>query len=107
MAEHQPPSAQGVLRGIDMLLRHRPERDSHDFSAVMRNLTAYRDHVIGRIRQKGNPPASLERLSRLNAVISSVYGVHYPIGSPSWALLEKARGAFADVSAALAAAEEE
>jgi hypothetical protein len=88
-----------VLRHIDGLLRRRPDRETRDFSAATRCFTAYRAHVTGRIRDKGSPPLSLERLAKLNAVLSALYAVHYPIGSPPWVLLEKARDSFAALAA--------
>jgi len=95
-----------VLQSIDNLLREKPDHVTHDMSATMRCLTGYRDEVTRRIREKGHPPSSLERLAKLNAVLSSLYGVHYPIGSPPWTLLEKARASFAEVAAEFSAADE-
>ena len=106
MTEVSPISSEMVLQSIDKLLHEKPDRVTHDMSAATRCLTRYRDEVIRRIREKGHPPPSLERLAKLNAVLSSLYGVHYPIGSPPWALLEKARASFAEVAADLAAAGE-
>lgn len=106
MAEAASTTAEMVLQSIDTLLRERPDRVTHDFSAATRCLTSYRDEVIRRIREKGRRPASLERLAKLNAVVSSLYGAHYPIGSPPWELLEKARASFAELAAELSAAGE-
>ena len=106
MTEELPISSEMVLQSIDKLLREKPERVTHDMSEATRCLTGYRDEVARRIREKGHPIASLERLAKLNGVLSSLYGVHYAIGSPPWALLEKARASFAEVAAEFAAAGE-
>jgi hypothetical protein len=92
-----PDSAdsEAVLDGLDRLLSDRPERETHDLSDVTRSLTAYRDCVIRRVREKASPADSRERLTRLNAIISALYAVHYPIGRPPWPLLRKARDSFA------------
>lgn len=94
-------SSDAVLRGLDRLLAERPGRETAGLSEVTRCLTAYREQVTRRVRQKGNPPGSLNRLARLNAVISALYGVHYPIGRPPWPLLQQARDSFAAVAAEL------
>jgi hypothetical protein len=99
-------ASEAVLHGLDRLLSDRPERETHDLSNVTRNLTIYRDHVIRRVREKGSPADSLERLTKLNAVISALYAVHYPIGLPPWQLLRKARECFAALASELRAAEE-
>jgi hypothetical protein len=106
MADAASTSGEMVLQSIDHVLREKPDRVTHDFSAAMRCLTAYRDEVTRRLREKGHPPASLERLAKLNAVISSLYGAHYPIGVPPWALLEMARTSFAELAAEFSAAGE-
>jgi hypothetical protein len=95
-----------VLRGLDRLLSDKPERETHDLSVVTRNLTAYRSHVIRSVREKGSPADSLDRLARLNAVISALYAVHYPIGLPPWQLLRKARNSFASLASELHASAE-
>lgn len=104
MADATSPAT--VLIALDKLLEERPQRETHDMSEVTRNLTSFRDGVIQRIRAKGNPPASMERLARLNGVLSSLYGVHYPIGKPPWDLLRKARESFGGLAKELQAAGE-
>jgi formate dehydrogenase major subunit len=89
------PTGQDVLARIDKLLADRPSRVTHDFSAATTCLTEYRERVIRRLREKGSPPDGRERLARLNAVLSVVVGTHYPVGSPKWEHLEKARHSFA------------
>ena len=91
-----PPSAAAALAAVDKLLADRPDRVTHDFSAAMRCLTAYRDTVIARSRG-AETPSYIERLGRLNAVISVVYSTHYPVGSPKWEKLEQARADLASV----------
>jgi hypothetical protein len=89
------PDARPALEALDKLLAERPDHDTHDFSEATRRLTRLREALL---REWGGPPeeaARRRRLARLNAVISVVYGTHYPIGSPKWEHLQRARDDFA------------
>lgn len=106
MASDAGPSGQQVLQHLDKLLGEKPDRISHDFSEATICLTKYRARVINRLREKGSPAEARGRLGRLNAVLSVVVGTHYPVGSPKWEHLEKARDSFATVMRELEAAGE-
>ena len=97
------PSGAEALAALDKLLRDRPDRIGHDFSAATERLTAYRRAVLARWGEAEPDATGRARLARLNAVISIVYGTHYPIGSPKWEPLEAARNDFAALARELGA----
>ena len=90
MADHHA-AATAALAAVDKLLADRPNRSGHDFSEATQRLTAYRAALLASWGGPPSRPDERQRLSRLNAVISVVYGTHYPIGSPKWESLEDAR----------------
>jgi len=90
VADHRA-SGDAALAAVDKLLADRPNRVGHDFSEATKRLTAYREALLASWGGPPSGPADRKRLSRLNAVISVVYGVHYPIGSPEWQPLQGAR----------------
>ncbi len=84
-------AAEAALAAVDRCLADKPKRIGHDFSAATKRLTAYRRILLEGWGGAPSDPADRQHLSRLNAVISVVYGTHYPIGSPKWDPLAKAR----------------
>ncbi len=93
----EPPSASEALAALDRLLADRPDRVTHDFSAATRALTDYRAALLRAGILAGRPAL----LGRLNAVISVVYGTHYPVTTPKWESLEQARAALAELAASV------
>jgi len=90
----QAEAAREALAAIDEALSHRPKQTGHDFSAASRCLTALREHLIAEVRARSTPEAR-ERLARLNAVISVIYGGQFPIGAVPWEKVQQARDALA------------
>lgn len=79
-----------ALRHVDRALADRPKRDGATLKAALQALARFRDAVIARHRGEGGArwrPA----LERINAVISVVMAIQFPIGEIRWAELEKAR----------------
>ena len=81
-----------ALRHIDQALAEKPKKNDHALSAATLCLTEFRDQMIGQRREYGAASHSDERLEEVNAVISVVMGLHFPLGDPPWQELEKARG---------------
>jgi hypothetical protein len=88
MSEDAP--AEG-LAAIDKALAQRPHKDDLALQAATRALCAYRDVLIEKRRETGASDDA-RRLEHLNAVISVVAGVHYPLKDVPWDELAKARG---------------
>ena len=83
-------SGQDALHAVDQALSKKPQADSHDFSAAVRELARFREELI-------QSDGIGKRLSQLNAVISVVIGGHYPVGPVPWPHLEKAREVLAKI----------
>jgi hypothetical protein len=92
-------AGQAALAAIDRALKHRPEKDGHDFADAAQQLARLRDAMIARYGDAPLPPAARERLARVNAILSVVLGGHFPLGSIPWHEIELARGWLADMMA--------
>ncbi len=79
------------MEHIRCVLDARPKKDDHELSAAARCLGAFRAELIA-AQSKGEATSEeRERLSHLNAIISVVMSMHFPLGNPPWAELEKAK----------------
>jgi|GEM_PF-1517905 len=80
------------LKHVARILEQRPKKDDHELSHLTRCLAAFREELIGvQSCERANPRDRL-RLMHLNAVISIVMGMHFPVGDPPWGEFEKTRG---------------
>jgi hypothetical protein len=91
-------TARTALAELDKALAAKPTVDGHILSAAVSNLSALRDSIAMHQRKLGQTPNSRRRLEHVNAVISVVLGVHFPLGSVPWDELEKARDWLAKVA---------
>ncbi len=92
-------AGQAALAAIDRALKHRPEKDGHDFADAAQQLARLRDAMIARHRDEPPSDAARERLARLNSILSVVLGGHFPLGAIPWHEIELARGWLADLLA--------
>ncbi len=95
MVEEQ--AGEAALREIAAVLSRRPEKDDHALARASECLARFREDLIARRRADEASQSDMERLGRLNAVISVVLGMHFPLGTPPWGELEKARVWLADL----------
>jgi formate dehydrogenase major subunit len=93
-----PPSegqdeGRASLEALDKVIADKPHKVGNDFSAATRHLCAFRDELIGQFRAARDEETHpvRERLSRVNAVISTVLAGHFPLGPIPWPEIEKAR----------------
>ena len=89
-----PPSeAKASLDAFDKVLADKPHKSDRDFTVLTEHLCAFRDELIGQFRAAGDEETRpvRERLSRINAVISTVLAGHFPLGPIPWPEIEKAR----------------
>jgi hypothetical protein len=84
-------TARTALGELDKALAAKPRVDGHTLSAAAHNLSLLRDGIAVRQRELGPTPDSRRRLEHVNAVISVVLGVHFPLGDVPWDELGKAR----------------
>lgn len=85
------------LGKIEEALSKRPKKDGRALAEAAGLLCAYRDALIAASRS--GLASDRERLSHINAVVSVVAGVHYPLGDAPWEELEKVRGWLSDLLA--------
>jgi hypothetical protein len=78
------------LAAIDEALAQRPHKDDLALQAATKSLCLYRDLLIGR-RRETHSAEDARRLEHLNAVLSIVAGMHYPLKEVPWDELVKAR----------------
>ncbi len=85
-----------ALAAIDKVLAGKPHADGHALSEATKNVALFRDEVIAR---QHHPPQMKERrdLEHVNAVISVVLAVHFPLGDIPWHELEGARSWLAEL----------
>lgn len=96
----QPDEAgRAALRQIDAVLEKRPDKDDKALTEAMMSLVEMRDALIAGQVSPSAPSAARQRLDHLNAIISVVAGVHFPLGDPPWPELEKARDWLAALTA--------
>jgi hypothetical protein len=88
------------LAAIDEVLAQKPRKDDRRLSEAMMCLTRLREELTRRHRgAAAADPHARRQLDHLNAVISVVMGVHFPLGEIPWDDLEKGRGWLADLAA--------
>jgi hypothetical protein len=80
-----------VRESLDRAAAGRPMLDGGALTEAMEVLCRRRD-ALRRAGADARRP-----LAAVNALISLVHAVHYPIGSTPWALLDQARGALGDL----------
>ena len=88
-----------ALAAVDQVLNDRPNKIGHDFSEAVIGVSQLREQVIRERRADPSSHALLQRLGRLNSVLSVLVGAHYPLGDIPWDCLEESRGILAEIVA--------
>ena len=88
-----------ALALIDKVLACKPDKDDGNLSEATEQLCLFRDHLIAAQRRPDHAHEDSRRLTRVNAIISVVLAVHFPLGEIPWDELEKARSWLADLTA--------
>jgi hypothetical protein len=79
-----------ALRAFDEVLLKRPKKDDRGLTEATGLLCLYRGRLIEASRS--GRPQDRERLSHLNAILSVVTCVRFPLDDAPWEELTKARG---------------
>ena len=95
MADPRP--GHRALAHLDRVLDQRPKKDDHELTHATRCLAEFRESLIRTRGAEGASDDDHKRLARLNAIISVVMGMHFPIGNAPWGELEKAYGWLKDL----------
>jgi hypothetical protein len=88
--------ADQAVTAFKQAMAKRPRKDDHAFSRTLHALAALRDAMV-------KTGIKDERLHRVNAVISVVWGGEYSVGSVPWDHLESAFQSLDEVVAGLKA----
>ena len=88
-----------ALASLDQALAAAPERNGAAFSDAVEQVSLVRDEVAA--RDGRDTAEKRRRLTGLNAVLSMIMAGNYPLGTPPWDELRKARGWLADIQATL------
>ena len=80
-----------ALAHIDEALGDKPQKNDHALSHATMCLAEFRDRLTAEWREKGLSSAQRRQLSHVNAIITVVLGVHFPLGEIPWDELQKAR----------------
>jgi hypothetical protein len=73
----------------------RPHKDDYVLSDTTQYVCEFRDRLIDEANNAGADGHS--RLERINAVLSVVLAMHFPLGETQWDELGQARGWLADL----------
>ena len=78
-----------ALAHTKRVLEQRPHKDDDELTYATQCLARFREELIGVQRHAGAEAKDGDRLSRLNAIISVVMAMHFPLGNPPWTEFEK------------------
>ena len=87
-------SGGAVLALLEQLCGDDPRRINESLGEVVTGLVRVRDQLIA-ARRAGSPCG--DELRRTNAILSSVFGIEYPIGGHQWTRVCEARDALKDM----------
>lgn len=90
MPEHTP--GRKALAHVARVLEQKPKKDDHELSYLSQCLSEFREELIERKKSEASTHEGRECLMHLNAVISVVMGMHFPLGHPPWDEFEKTKG---------------
>ena len=88
-----------ALAHAQRVLEKRPHKDDHELTSLTQCLAGFREELLVAYRREGATPNDGDRLSRINAIISVVMAMHFPIGNPPWGEFEKTQGWMNDLVA--------
>lgn len=85
----EPHPGRKSLQHLARVLEQKPNKDDHELSSLTQSLAQFRENLI-EINTRGVPSRDKrECLMHLNAIVSVVMGMHFPLGNPPWEEFEK------------------
>jgi len=78
-----------ALSHLKRVLEQRPKKDDYELTFATQCLAEFREELIEADRAASGTAKEREHLSRLNAIISVVMGMHFPLGNAPWGEFEK------------------
>ena len=99
MSEEGRAAAARALEGVDKVLAQRPHKDDAGLTEVAKQLCVFRDALIARRAEPDSTSEDGRRLGHVNAVLSLVLAVQFPLGEVPWDEFAKGRDWLADLQA--------
>ncbi len=87
-----------ALDALDQAIAAAPKRDGTAFSDAVIAVSAVRDEVA---REGRDTTQQRQRLTGLNGILSMILAGHFPLGTPPWDEISKARGWLAEIQSTL------
>ena len=97
---HRTPELQPGRKALvhtKRVLEQRPDKDDQELTLATQCLGQFRKELIEAHRQERATTKDGDCLSRLNAIISVVMAMHFPIGNPPWDEFEKTQAWLTDI----------
>ena len=88
----EPHPGRKALGHVARILEQKPRKDDHELSFLTQCLAEFREELIERNRSQAPSHEARGCLMHLNAVVSVVMGMHFPLGQPPWEEFAKAQG---------------
>ena len=95
----EPHPGRKSLKHLARVLEQKPSKDDHELSCLTQCLAEFRGELIARNRGEAPSREKRECLTHLNAIVSVVMGMHFPLGNPPWEEFEKTQGWLEDLVA--------
>ncbi len=94
MSDRAKQAGEAAIEALDRALACKPKRDGKAFAEVTKHLCEMRDLMIADARATlDGLPGAVDRLERLNGIISATLAGHFPLGNAPWPEIEQARHA--------------
>ena len=84
------PQLENVSQRLEQLPRHDSPETRMALVEIIRDIVAVRDQLIG-IKRRGDDCE--DTLRKVNAVLSAMFGIEYPVNGLQWKRLTEARAA--------------
>ncbi len=97
----EPHPGRKSLRHLARVLEQKPSKDDHELSSLTQCLAEFREDLIRRNMVEAPSHGKRECLMHLNAIVSVVMGMHFPIGNPPWEEFEKTQDWLKDLVASV------
>ena len=93
--DSKPHPGREALVHIKRVLDQRPRKNDNELTFATQCLARFREELLS--ERRAGRVIDRDRLSHLNAVISVVMAMHFPIGNPPWEEFEKTQGWLRDL----------
>ena len=93
----EPHPGRKSLQHLARVLEQKPNKDDHELSSLTQCLAQFREELIQLNSSEAPSHEKRACLMHLNAIVSVVMGMHFPLGNPPWEEFEKTQGWLTDL----------